>query len=255
MSRIPKWWDDVEFLTRKVKNLYVRLEQNGKSNLVEACTQKIIKERKWDKVRDLIEDNLRQVVAEHGFMYVPKGFEPGPRFVFPQYDLNDIAMKAQTRPLESDVKYWIAGGRENFLGPGWLGTSDRMLNLIMEKKYVMIIEGTFDFIAVRSLVPELPCLCSLTKKIGKKQEAYLRMLGVKDLYLMFDQDEQGKIAMDITKRTFTHMNVDIVKTPTKDASEALEVRRHAQILKETINSITDKYKVIETNNIIILEEE
>lgn len=250
-----KWWDDIEFLMRKVRNLYTRLEDKGKSGLIEACVIKIIKERDWDCVRDLITENLTQCVKEHNIMYVPKGFEPGPRFVFPQYDLNDMAMKAQTKPLESEIKYWIAGDRDNFLGPGWLGNSDEMLLKINQLGYVLIVEGTFDFVAVRAIDPNIPVLCSLTKKIGRKQEAYLRMLGVKTIYLMFDQDPVGIQAMEIVQRTFKSMTVEIVKTPGKDASKALENRKHALILRDTLRSITDKNEKITDSKITILEEE
>jgi hypothetical protein len=251
-----KWWDDVEFLIRKVKGLYKRLEEKGKSGWVQASVIKIIKERNWGQVEDLIKPNLTKCVSDHTIMYVPKGFEPGPRFVFPQYDLNDVAMKAQTKPLGEDgAKYWIAGDRDNFLGPSWLGNSNEMLARIQKLGYVLVVEGTFDFVAVRALNADIPVLCSLTKKIGRKQEAYLQMLGVKTLYLMFDQDPVGIEAMTIVARTFKSMTVEIVKTPGKDASLALENRKHALILRDTLRRIIDKNESVMATNITILEEE
>jgi hypothetical protein len=250
------WWHDVEFLLRKTKNLYTRLASKGKSDWITATVNKIIIERDWKLVDNLVRENLIKCVTEHNIIYIPKGFEPGPRFVLPQYDLNDIAMKAQTKFLGEGSKYQIIGDRDKFLGPGWLGNSDAMLLKIMEEKYVVVLEGTFDFVAVRALNPDIPVLCSLTKKIGRKQEAYLQMLGVKTLYLMFDQDRVGIEAMTMIQRTFKSMDVQIAKTPVKDASLALENRKHTLLLRDVLTGIMNKHtKLSMSGNITILEEE
>ena len=260
MTKIKKWWDDIPTLTTKVRKLYTKLEDKGNSDIITATYKKIISERKWGPVESIIHNNLLDVIKEHGIYYIPKGFEPGPMFVFPQYDVDGIPMKAQTKPLYdigNGSKYWIAGDRDNFLGPSWLGNSDKMIERILNEKYVVVIEGTFDFVAVRALCPEIPALCSLTKKLGYKQEAYLRMLGVETLYLMFDQDEQGIQAAELTKKIYKSMQVELVKTPAKDASKALENRNHANILKDILYSIVEaNTKTInEESRIIILEEE
>lgn len=256
MSR-NDWWNNVEILEGKTRKLYRKLVEKGRKNLVDSTVTKIIEVREWEPCRHLIEDNLKKVVMEHSIFYVPKGFEPGPMIVFPITDLNDMKLKAQTKPLDPkyDNKYHWLGDKEAFLGPSWIGNSLDMLENIVSKKYVVLVEGTFDFVATRAICPDLPVLSTLTKKIGYRHEMYLRMLGADTIYLMLDQDSKGQESMEITKKVFRNFNTKIIKYPCKDQSEALENKDTGRSLQKILSNLMSVNSAEEIPKHLVLIEE
>jgi hypothetical protein len=195
------WWQDVPQLISKVDALYQRQVSRNFSDKFTASKIKMVEARKWIGSKSLIEANAVPVLASLNAFYIPKGFLPGPMFVFPQRDIEGNFLRAQTKPLYSIVskgssepasKYRVIGvAKDDFKGPVWMGNDPETLHLIMEKKYVILVEGPFDLIAARIAAPKQPIMSPMTKKIGTNHIAYLRMLGVETVYLLFD-NERGK---------------------------------------------------------------
>jgi hypothetical protein len=252
------WWQLVPKLISSVDKVYNNQEAKGKSGKWLATKKKIYSERNWESSISLIEKNFESVLEKLNFFYVPKGFEPGPMFVFPQKDVEDEYTRAQTRPLYEIIsqdgtssKYRVIGvPKDQFLGPVWLGNDDDTLKLIMEKGHVVLVEGPFDLLAVRLLCPDIPSMSPLTKKIGIDHQAYLRMLGVKTIYLAFDNEEDklteerqrvwgaGFSAMRRLQNDIKQMKVEIVFVPgASDPSQCLEKLINATALRKSLRSI------------------
>jgi hypothetical protein len=87
---------------------------------------------------------------------------------------------------------------------------------------VLCVEGPFDLLATRLACPGYPLLSPLTKHLGKDHVAYLRILGVKILLLMYDNENQGEEAMEQQARQIKSMRVVPCECPKKDPSKALE---------------------------------
>lgn len=137
-------------------------------------------------------------------------------------------LSAQTRPLEGSAlaitgkRYRWIGDKSKFIGPNWLGNDPLTLKLIIEQRKVICVEGPFDILAMRLMCPELPSLTPLTKTLGRHHIAYLRMLGVTSLLLMYDNEIQGEVAMQRQARQIQSMQVIPCECPKKDPSKALE---------------------------------
>lgn len=251
------WWQDVPKLILETDIMYRRLVEKGRSDKIAATKKMCYSERNWETCKHIIEPNFDQVLKELNFFYVPKGFIPGPCFVFPQRDLTGAYTRAQTKPLYEVVwenedgaanksKYCEAGvKKEAFKGPVWLGHEPRIIQKIIELGWCIIVEGPFDLLACRLLAPDVPVLCSMTKKIGLRHEAYLRMLGVKTIYLMFDNEApkgkndagSGNIAMWATKKNITWCEVQILLSPAEDASACLKSPITARRLRSILLSV------------------
>jgi hypothetical protein len=195
------WWQDVPQLISKVDKLYERQVARNFSDKFTASKIKMVEARNWVGAKSLVEANTIPVLTRLNAFYIPKGFLPGPMFVFPQRDIEGDFLRAQTKPLYSIIskgsteppsKYRVIGvNKEDFKGPVWMGNDPETLQLILEKRYVILVEGPFDLIAARIASPKQPIMSPLTKKIGASHIAYLRMLGVDTVYLLFD-NERGK---------------------------------------------------------------
>jgi hypothetical protein len=229
------WWENVPELIKKTQEFYARnAAANPGADLISVTTQKMIAVRKWEPALYRIKDNFPQVLKELGVFYVPKTFEPGPLFVFPIRDLEGNFPRAQTYPCEGSVlwgkgKYhWIG---EKLVGPNWLGNDPANLARIIETKRVTLVEGPYDLIAAKLLTPEEPLMTPLTKSISDKHEAYLRMLGVEQLTLMFDnerpdkdnkEDGGGNVSMRVLKYKIKTMEVAVKLLKGSDPSAALQ---------------------------------
>jgi hypothetical protein len=249
------WWQDVPLLISETNVIYRKQIAKGLSDKVTATKKKIISERGWEPCAHLIEKNFSQTLEELNFFYVPKGFLPGPCFVFPQRDLTGAFTRAQTRPLykvvynteegESTAKYCVAGcKKDDFNGPIWLGNDPRTLQMIVELGWVIIVEGPFDLLACRLLCPDTPFLCSMTKNIGERHEDYLRMMGVTKIFLMYDNEAPkagkdvgaGNLSMWRIQNHIKWCQVDVILSPAEDASACLKNPVKARLLKSRILS-------------------
>lgn len=192
---------NVPELLMTVDAKFAEATANGKAFTKLSVTKdKIIAIRGWEDTVSLFEKNFDQVLTGYRITYVPKQIPPGTLVLFPCRDVDDEWKYAQTKPLESselyrpDRKYHFIGQKP--LGPAWLGSIPQDIKRILEQRTVIVVEGAFDFLACKLLVPTAPVLCPLTKQLSEKHIAYLRMLGVRDLVFMYDNEisQQGQIA-------------------------------------------------------------
>jgi hypothetical protein len=235
---------DVPRIIAETKLIYQRLVEKYPDKTLEATTiQKIIQERHWEESLPIYEGRFRDVVTRLGCLYIPKLIIPGPAFIFPMRSADGTYPRAQTKPLEGsalwsvDGKYQYVGDKEKYIGPNWLGNDPETIRQIIETQSVMCVEGPFDLLAMRLICPSFPIMSPLTKKVGKNHIAYLRILGVKRLLLMYDNEIQGEESMEQQRRNIKVMQVITCECTKKDPSKALEKYEWARDLQ----SRTAKY--------------
>ena len=224
------WWNDLSELRVRTEKAYEKAQRD----LWQVTAERMIALREWKTT----EEKLIPVLQEFGIYYVPKTLIPGPMFVFPESDVAGRVTRAQTKPLHDlfgEGKYHTLGvKKEAFLGPVWLGNSDRTLQTILDKQYVVVVEGPFDLIAAKILAPNVPILCSLTKSIGNKHEEYLKILGVKEVRLLYDNDDAGDKSAYWLGKLF---GIPITKMtcPGSDPSDCLKSVALKQRLNRVLN--------------------
>lgn len=224
------WWNDLTELRARTDKVYTKVQRD----IWQVTAEKMIQLRGWN----CPEEKLIPVLKEFGMYYVPKTMVPGPMFVFPEYDVMGRITRAQTKPLHDlfgEGKYHTLGVKKDaFLGPVWLGNSDRTLSMAVENKFVIVVEGPFDLIAAKVLAPNLPIMSSLTKSLGNQHEEYLKILGIKTVYLLYDNDEAGDKSVFWLDKTF---GIPITKLtcPGSDPSDCLK----STILKTRLKRVLD----------------
>jgi hypothetical protein len=243
-----QWWNSVPELIRKTDEFYAKnVVKNPNADKLSVTTQKIVDSRNWKPALPFIQKNFSSVLSDLNIFYVPKTYEPGPLFVFPIQDLDGNYMRAQTRPCEGSVlfgqgKYhWIG---EKLFEPNWLGNDVATLRRILEQRMVILVEGPFDLLACRLVAPDMPIMSPLSKSLSDKHEAYLRILGVETLILMFDNErpnkEQydiggGNLSMRILKNKIKSMQVFIqLLEGGNDPASALQSTQGAKRLRELL---------------------
>jgi hypothetical protein len=239
-----EWYlTDVPKIMSEADLLYRRITEKAPDKTKESVTvQRIVEARKWGPSLPLYASRFEAAVRQLGCFYVPKVIVPGPAFVFPMRSANGTYPRAQTKPLEGSVlmmegmKYRYVGDKNRFIGPNWLGNDLDTLRLIVEKRMAMCVEGAFDLLAVRLMCPGYPILSPLTKRLGKHHIAYLRILGVNRLILMYDREQQGEEAMEQQIRQMNGIiNASSATCPQKDPSMALERLNWANGLYSTVS--------------------
>jgi hypothetical protein len=211
---------------------------------------KVVSAREWSSTLKMYDKHFEQVLKTLNFFYVPNRIIPGPAFVFPIKDSDGKFTSAQTKPLEGSVyginsKYRYIGTKP--ASPRWLGNDHATLKRIIETRRVVVVEGPFDLLAARLLCPDVPIMSPLTKLLGKNHIAYLRMLGVKRVFMMFDNEEvkAGKKGTDGAGNMSMEQQAEMVKTmtlsplvcPKSDPSSCLKNPTYAEKLKGVIKSI------------------
>jgi hypothetical protein len=199
---------DIPALIAKTNDVYAELIKLGKTTSRNETTKKKIYEaRGW--LHRFAEPNFDIVLDRLNVFYLPKALRPGPCFVFPLRDLDSKYGIAQVRPLpdswlfKEDRKYRLLGTERSFKGPHWFGNTPATLQSIIEHQKVCLVEGPFDVLACQCLVPDAPVMSSLTKSIGEDHVEYLRILGVKTIVTMFDNEASGQGylgAMDVKRK-------------------------------------------------------
>lgn len=242
-----EWWWDVDILLKKAHTLYQKAEAAGKSTMVSKAATIITELRNWKPVAGRIRKTLPAALQVLQVFYAPKTWGPGPSIVFPEFDVDGIARQAQTKPMSDrfgNAKYFRLGDKDAFMGPVWIGNDRPTLEAIIRTGSVLLVEGPFDLLAVRCTCPKVPSMTSLTKKLGWKHIAYLRMLGVQKVYLMFDNElsEVGDTAMiDTTKKLQRKgIAVETLECPAKDASKALESVQKFERLKSLLDGVASQ---------------
>lgn len=226
------WWQDVAKLIERSMAIYAKLERDA----IQVTAQKAVEHREWV----IKESELFGPIKDLQFLYIPKKLFPGPMFVFPEID-TEGKLRAQTKPLHTmfgPSKYFSIGtSKEEFLGPIWLGNTPETLAQITKCGYVILVEGPFDILAARAVAPNLPIMCSLTKTIGRQHEEYLRIIGVKTVYLMYDNDEKGIKSMQILTHTIKTMKVVPLTCPDSDPSDCLKSKVKKDALQRVLEGV------------------
>ena len=226
------WWQNVPRLISRSLGIYEKLERDP----IQVTAARIKEHREWV----ISEAELMPAVKDLNFLYIPKKLFPGPMFIFPEMD-TEGKLRAQTKPLHTvfgDSKYYSIGtAQEDFLGPIWLGNSDNTLELITKHRFVVLVEGPFDLLACRAVAPEVPVMSSLTKSIGKRHQEYLRIMGVKEVVLLYDNDEPGAKAMEALKNWIKTMKISSLLCPAEDPSDCLKSNVKKAALKSMLEQV------------------
>lgn len=236
-------------ITEETDKLYERIVAKGGRDKLTLTREKIIEARGWQPSLYLTKDTFERALTELGCYYVPKVMQPGPAFVFPVIDIDRKRQYAQTKPLEGSVlygksKYRFIGSKG--LGPTWLGNTDETIRTVVNAGQVVLVEGPFDLLACRVLAPEVPVMSPLTKRLGKEHQAYLRILGLTRVYLMFDNElpssghsiGAGNLAMrQHSKELSRYFDVRTLLCPSSDPSEALKNGYTAEKLRAILRSV------------------
>lgn len=240
---------NVPKITEETDKLYDRIEANGGRDKLTLTREKIVEARGWQPSLYLTKDNFGRSLTELGCFYVPKVMQPGPAFVFPIIDTDRKVQYAQTKPLEGSAlggksKYRFIGSDP--VGPAWLGNTDETIQTVVSTGQVILVEGPFDLLACRVLGPEVPVMSPLTKRLGKGHQAYLRMLGLRRVYLMFDNElpsaghsmGAGNLAMkQHSKELSRYFDVRTLLCPASDPSEALKNGYTAEKLRSMLRGV------------------
>lgn len=239
-----KWYHDVPELLKRADALYAQLETLGKPSKWDIMKKKLYEDRGWLRAKPYIQANLDSALRSTGAFYLTKAMEPGPAYVFPLKDIDGTPWQAQVRPFPDswlwlpDHKYRLLGTKLHpLVGPRWCGVDDATVRNIIAKRKAMLVEGPFDVLACKALLPGCPVLSTLTKGTTEDHIDYLRILGVKQIVLMFDNEAsaQGSKGEAITKwRIENKFASDMLVThedcPASDPSDALKNDRNTMKL-------------------------
>lgn len=247
-------FQDVKYLIEQTELLYQeQIVPRGGPDRYQAAVDRIVDHRLWRPSMPLIAHNLYAVLKELDIFYVPKQMSPGPCLVFPHWDTTGESVRGKIRPIGWDLilndtlaKYGLIGNGFEFKGPMWMGNSDRVIEMMMRLRYVVLVEGPFDVLACRLLCPGVPVLSSGTKSLNEMHLHYLKVLGVKKLMFLFDNEGgkkegdmgAGEVAATGTKKAATALglNSEILICPSKnDPSACLQVYDAAFRLKSMLN--------------------
>ncbi len=245
-------WHDVEWLLSEVDTYFrEEVEPKGLGDRFTVTAARIMEHRRWAASRALIEANMDSILRELNIFYVPKTMDPGPALVFPLQDVYGRYKSGKIRPFYELVfkagpaKYSFLGKKENVVGPSLFGMSDATLVNMGKTRSAILVEGYFDTLACRLLVPSAPVVSTGTKTVSEEHVHYLRMLGVQNIYLMFDneaakegkEEGAGNQAMRILSAVLgrsTGLNIQALGCPNEDASMCLENYRSAFLLKQIL---------------------
>jgi hypothetical protein len=232
-----RWYQNIPEVLKRTETYFGDI---GKDPYRVAAKQVMV-ERKW---KDVDPNVLIQALRELNYLYLPSKCEPGPMFLFPEYDLEGVPMRAQTKPLYEllpNSKYVTLGiSQTEFMGPVWLGNQDSELQKILDMKFVVVCEGPFDLLALRVAAPEIPSLSSLTKNLSEDHIDYLRMLGVNRIFLMYDNEktkagERSMVAL--TKQFGDLVPIKTLLCPAGDPSECLENPIKTKALRSILSDL------------------
>ena len=220
---------DVPRIIAETKLIYQRLVERYPEKTLEASTiQRIMQERHWEESLPIYESRFRDVITRLGCFYIPKKSSPARHSsspCAPLMGLIPVLKPSRWREAPCGVRTEntsMLGIRKSASVRDWLGNDPETIKQIIETQSVMCVEGPFDLVAMRLICPSFPIISPLTKKVGKNHIAYLRILGVKRLLLMYDNEVQGEESMEMQQRNIKVMRVITCECTKKDSSKALE---------------------------------
>ena len=143
----------------------------------------------------------------------------------------------QTRELKEKKYRWHQFDNVEHL-PMLYG-SEEDWRLLFESGFMILTEGPFDRIAVKRALPTFPVFARLSKGTSNQMINLIKRY-VRNLWLIFDMDEEGKAAAKKSEdRLGDDVNVYRLSLPFKDPSECLRKRSLdylTQALLKQINS-------------------
>ena len=248
-------WQWVPSLIEDTQALYdSHVTPKGLGDQHSLAAEKIVPLRKWGPTQRLFKNNLLPIIRELGIFYVPKLMEPGPCIVFPICDHHNFPHHAMVKPMWPlkgkdgfPIKYAMLGKEKNEGCPTWFGDTDTVISAIGHTRSVVLVEGYFDLLACRLLHPGAPVMTSGTKRIGEPHMQWLRILGVKKVFIAFDNEVgrdggegAGNMGARLTVQQFNNKHgvaVEAVALPAKDPSACLEHLRSAYALRNLLRQM------------------
>ena len=217
----------------------------GKTKGPEFSTlKKVMTFRKW--LSSVSASACLDAIRDLEVVYIPQGMEPGPGFLFPLRDVTGEVKRAQIRLFPGndygDMRYLSIGDKTKFIGPAWVGVGEAAIASIISSREVLLVEGPFDLLAIRTIAPGLPSLCSTTKRLQDNHWDYLKILGVETIHIMFDNETSGRgeQAAEIMAENPRGFRINPVKCPAHDPSDALKTVHHLEALRNTLRGITPR---------------
>ena len=235
-------WATPEALLAELETFYLKALALGKvTSTASVAAKKVVQHRGWAGVNP---EHLLRAVEELGVIYIPTDLGPGPGLLFPIEDVTGTILRLQIRllgegPEHYGMKYMSLVNREAFIGPAWLGNDDETLEAIIQSHEVLLVEGPLDLLAIRTAGCPIPSLSTTSKRVTKLHWAYLRILGITQIYTLFDQDasEVGQKAAEALTRNKFGISVKAMTCPSKDPAEALKSPISARILRRMLANL------------------
>jgi hypothetical protein len=251
-------FQDVRYLIEQTELLYQsQIIPKGGPDRFQAAADRAIDHRGWRPSFSLFHKNLEPVLRELDIFYVPKQLAPGPAFVFPSYDTKGEPLRAQINPFGWELvingqraKYARLGHNYEFKGPMWIGTSDKVLGLLIQKRVAVLVEGPWDVVACRVVGPDVPVISTGTKTMNEWHFLYLKILGVESLIYLFDNEFStkqaggigaGQVAQNRLAKIAAQWGFKTSKLmcPKEDPSACLKSFSTAHALKQALISSTE----------------
>ena len=215
------WAKHPEVLIKSLGDCYRQAIKAGKvESSPDFCRKKIMAYRGYCSA--VPQDKLLKAVEDLLMVYIPKSIPPGPGFLFAVCDATEDIKMAQVRVCDETVygcRYLSLVDKYSFIGPAWVGMDQETMTRILDSRSVLVVEGPFDILAVKTLVPECPVLCPLTKSLNMIQRAILRILGVNRIVTLWDSDATGQRASSRGIMGFQTLALHLPRV--KDPSDAL----------------------------------
>ena len=240
------WAQDPQHLVSLLEKVYGAAVRAGKIRSVATVTvKKMMAFRNWTPKIPL--SNLLEVVDDLGVAYVPNDVPPGPAFLFPIPDVTLETKRLQIRLCDEaqfDLRYVTVGDKNKFIGPMWFGADDENLQRIIRSSAVLVVEGPFDLLAVRTMVPEFPALCPMGKRLTEGHLDYLQLCGVEKIITLWDADDAGRAASSRDVKRFRTLSLDLRSRMTcKDPADALRNYESAFALRDLLLEAVPRQKV------------
>lgn len=238
--RNEPWAKSPSVLLESLESFYRKAIQNGKViDPAQTTAKRVMIQRAWCPTVN--SEKLLNAVKDVELVYVPTGVGPGPGFLFPIRDVSGDIRRLHIRVNDEAAngsRYITLQEKNAFIGPAWVGADDATLARIIKSGQVLVVEGPFDLLAVRSLVPELPSLSPLSKRLTKNHVSYLYMLGVQHIHVLWDADEAGAAATDVTvKRLKSRFRVSPVECPDVDPAACMCLSTKMRRLEVSLQSL------------------
>lgn len=246
------WAKNPEVLIESLAKFYREAIRQGKvTTVAEMARKKAMVVRGWCPM--VPQEPLLQAIEDLEMIYVPKGLNPGPGFLFPVRDATGEIRRAVIRVNDETVygtRYITAGDRDKFVGPSWAGMTPWCMERILDTHAVLVVEGPWDLVAVRTVAPDIPSVSPLTKKLTSMHWDILTILGVERVYTMLDNDNPGQKAGERMRDKHPDTEVVLVKCPSKDPADTLKDPSKLQGLQRALASV-----ILSTPTTIIQEED